>query len=43
MICGDWQEELLDGKAEIRYPTGEVYYGEVRNFKKHGKGYLFFN
>ncbi len=33
----------MEGKAEIRYKTGEVYYGEVKGLKKHGRGHLFFN
>lgn len=31
------------GNGKIQYPKGEVYYGEIVNFKKHGKGYLFFS
>ena len=30
------------GRAEIEYDTGDVYYGEVKKFQKHGEGYLFF-
>ncbi len=33
----------MEGNAEIRYKTGEVYYGEIKGLKKHGMGYLFFN
>ena len=31
------------GSGKIEYPKGEVYYGEIEAFKKHGKGNLFFN
>jgi hypothetical protein len=26
----------------IKYASGDLYYGEIKEFKKHGKGYLFF-
>lgn len=42
MFSGDWFENQLSGKVEIKYPSGDVYYGEIKDFKKHGKGYLFF-
>lgn len=29
------------GNGKMEYPHGEVYYGEIVDFKKHGKGYLF--
>ena len=32
----------IEGKVRIEYPSGDTYYGEVKELKKHGKGYLFF-
>jgi len=31
------------GKATIKYPMGQIYYGDIKNYKRHGKGHLFFN
>ncbi len=31
------------GKATIKYPMGQIYYGDIKEFKRHGQGYLFFN
>lgn len=41
-ITGIWRDEQLVGKAEIQYPQGDVYYGQVDNFMKHGNGCLVF-
>lgn len=26
----------------IKYPKGQIYYGEIKDFRRHGYGYLFF-
>jgi hypothetical protein len=41
-ITAVWSKDQILDKAEVEYPTGDIYYGELRNFKKHGQGYLFF-
>jgi len=43
VISGNWKDYNIIGKGKIAYPNGEVYYGQISNFKKNGKGYLFFS
>lgn len=33
---------MPEKKVKIEYPSGDIYFGEIKKLQKHGKGYLFF-
>jgi hypothetical protein len=42
VIEADFVEGEIVGKATIKYPKGQIYYGDLKNFRRHGIGHLFF-
>lgn len=38
-----WNKGKPEGKVKIKYPTGDIYYGQVKDMQKHGRGHLFFS
>jgi len=37
---GRWADNTYSGKGELRYPNGDVYVGQFKGGKRHGKGVL---
>lgn len=42
IISAEWVNGLIQGNCVIQYKNKNVYYGSVKEFKKHGFGYLYF-
>lgn len=42
VVEGIWREGGIVGNARITYQNGDVYYGGLKEFKKHGTGTLYF-
>ena len=38
---GGWRENKFHGKGTYTYPSGDEYYGDRVDGKKHGTGYIF--
>ena len=41
-ISAYWGSGLVEGNCVVEYKNGNVYYGSLKDFKKHGYGYLYF-
>ena len=39
---GNFNHGLFDGKGEIRWRNGDVYFGDFKDHMRHGLGKMFF-
>ncbi len=41
-ISAEWVNGNIESSCVVQYKNGNLYYGPLKQFKKHGYGYLYF-